>query len=307
MKAREARRLADVRLAAATYYGDADRSAPMREMLARHIRDGSWDSEYDADLLRQGKWSESDVADAVANQSCDVLAGAAREWDPYYVTATMTDVLEMASLDVPAFDLAPYDLMTPNGFVLFDRTLVGLPLLDDQPRIDEVGIDGIMWTMDPAVDDKVMIATFGLAGRPANTPAFATMPPWHTVRFGRPWDQSGSVVVTVFAAFWRLIQQPFVSRISETLDRGSQRRLARGAVLPATTTMITIRKSPSRHADGGEGGPVDWQHRWLVRGHWRQQWYPSQQRHAPLFIPPYVKGPDDKPFEAKGRIFDVKR
>ena len=44
-----------------------------------------------------------------------------------------------------------------------------------------------------------------------------------------------------------------------------------------------------------EGGTVNWSHRWLVSFHWREQWYPSEQRHKSIAIQPYEKGPKDKP------------
>ncbi len=36
-------------------------------------------------------------------------------------------------------------------------------------------------------------------------------------------------------------------------------------------------------------------YRWWVRGHWRNQWFPSRKMHAPMWIAPHLKGPDDKP------------
>jgi hypothetical protein len=33
----------------------------------------------------------------------------------------------------------------------------------------------------------------------------------------------------------------------------------------------------------------------VVRGHWRNQWYPSLNARRPLWIAPYLKGPDDAP------------
>lgn len=36
--------------------------------------------------------------------------------------------------------------------------------------------------------------------------------------------------------------------------------------------------------------------RWLVRGHIRNQWFPSKQAHELIWIDPHVKGPEDKPF-----------
>ena len=40
----------------------------------------------------------------------------------------------------------------------------------------------------------------------------------------------------------------------------------------------------------------EYYHRWLVRGHIRHQWHPSTKTHEVIWIDPYVKGPEDKPF-----------
>lgn len=59
---------------------------------------------------------------------------------------------------------------------------------------------------------------------------------------------------------------------------------------------------PTEHKD------VDWQVQWVVRGFWRNQFYPSLDRHQPRWIAPYVKGPLDKPFKTpKPEIFLVDR
>lgn len=55
----------------------------------------------------------------------------------------------------------------------------------------------------------------------------------------------------------------------------------------------------------GEG--TEWNHRWIVRGHWRNQWYPSTQVHRPKYVPSYVKGPEDKPLIVHDKIFSVDR
>lgn len=58
--------------------------------------------------------------------------------------------------------------------------------------------------------------------------------------------------------------------------------------------IVTLRKK--EHNQSGDNGSVDWQHQWIVSGHWRKQWYPSTESHKPLYIQPYLKGPEDKPF-----------
>jgi hypothetical protein len=42
---------------------------------------------------------------------------------------------------------------------------------------------------------------------------------------------------------------------------------------------------------------VEWSCRWMVRGHWRNQFYRSTGRREPLWITEYVKGPEGKPLK----------
>jgi hypothetical protein len=42
-------------------------------------------------------------------------------------------------------------------------------------------------------------------------------------------------------------------------------------------------------------GMVDWQSRWMVRGHYRNQWYAATKTHRTIWVASYIKGPADKP------------
>jgi hypothetical protein len=63
-----------------------------------------------------------------------------------------------------------------------------------------------------------------------------------------------------------------------------------------TVRVVTLRRSES--AGHGDSANKEWACKWIVRGHWRQQYYPSTSEHRPKWIDPYVKGPDDKPLKA---------
>jgi hypothetical protein len=52
---------------------------------------------------------------------------------------------------------------------------------------------------------------------------------------------------------------------------------------------------PEAEPGEGAGEPIAWSRRWLVSRHWREQWFPSEQRHKSIVIEAYVKGPPDKP------------
>jgi len=67
--------------------------------------------------------------------------------------------------------------------------------------------------------------------------------------------------------------------------------------LDAYLKVVTLRRKHLEPQHETEHRPVDWSCRWLVHHHWRNQWYPSEQIHRQIFIDPYTKGPEDKPFK----------
>lgn len=63
--------------------------------------------------------------------------------------------------------------------------------------------------------------------------------------------------------------------------------------------LTAVRYVQLRHRGTGEQARVGeqrkgsgYQHRWIVRGHWRNHWYPSRQDHRPIWISDHIKGPD---------------
>jgi len=78
-------------------------------------------------------------------------------------------------------------------------------------------------------------------------------------------------------------------------NKGQLRRLRREGHEISDIRVVTLRKRDSIKPKGSDPIPVDWSCRWIVAGHWRKQWYPSSQEHKPIYIEPFVKGPDSKP------------
>lgn len=76
-----------------------------------------------------------------------------------------------------------------------------------------------------------------------------------------------------------------------------------------TCHVVTLRRfDTSGIGESDSDGLVEWSHRWLVRGHWRNQFFPKLGSHAPIWIHPHVKGPEDKPFrEPLQTVYAVRR
>jgi hypothetical protein len=94
-------------------------------------------------------------------------------------------------------------------------------------------------------------------------------------------------------AAWLLMQQPLAEIEDIEPDRATRKRLRRFGQEPAPVLLIGLRR-PKSAADRGDGAR-EYQHQWIVRGHWRQQWYPKRQVHRPVWIAPHIKGPEGAP------------
>ena len=62
----------------------------------------------------------------------------------------------------------------------------------------------------------------------------------------------------------------------------------------------------------GQRGSVDgptrtYQYRWIVQGHWRNQFYPSRNDHRPVWIDHHIKGPDGAPILDPDKLVNVLR
>ena len=112
-------------------------------------------------------------------------------------------------------------------------------------------------------------------------------------------------VIGLFA----FMNQPFSAIQPRRLPRAQRRSLQRetGPEDPQVK-VITLRRT--QHTKGqSNGGSTEWACRWFVKGHWRNQYYSRTQKNLPLWIMPYMKGPEDKPLKSnKGiTLFHVTR
>lgn len=116
--------------------------------------------------------------------------------------------------------------------------------------------------------------------------------------------------VRLLATQLSFLKQKLVSSHPAEPPRSARRRLARFAKDPESLSRINVvdLRQVETHRNGDvNGGPIAWSRRWIVRGHWRDQWYPSVKGHRPKWVLPYIKGPEDKPLLQPERVFNVVR
>jgi hypothetical protein len=104
----------------------------------------------------------------------------------------------------------------------------------------------------------------------------------------------------IVATFWTLCNQKIVITPSMGLDRVVRKRAMR-ANGPANDIKVVMLRREYDHdtwdRPRGDGEGRGYSHSFWVRGHLRNQWYPSEGRHKPKWIDAFVKGggnPDEK-------------
>lgn len=109
------------------------------------------------------------------------------------------------------------------------------------------------------------------------------------------------------SAMIELMNQTLHTRSQRASRSAARRALRMGWVEEPIIRVVLLRRHVTEgHPEVGAGR--EYAHQWVVRGHWRQQWYPSLNRHQPKWIATYVKGPDDAPLkQPRATVFAVVR
>lgn len=93
-----------------------------------------------------------------------------------------------------------------------------------------------------------------------------------------------------FASSLLWIEQEIVPVVVCRPDRASAKRISRAGSSESDIKVIELRRRASVASGEHDDAETEWSCQWVVRGHWRQQFYPSTGERRPLWILPYVKG-----------------
>lgn len=104
-------------------------------------------------------------------------------------------------------------------------------------------------------------------------------------------------------ALLMLLNQTVTTVARHEMDKQATKRFRRMEI-PSAITVVQLR----RHAGSRQQGEslVEWAHRWVVRGHWRNQPYKgenSETVYRRIWIAPFVKGPDNAPFKQSEKVY----
>lgn len=119
-------------------------------------------------------------------------------------------------------------------------------------------------------------------------------------------DSTGDVDHPLLLAHLAFLNLPFVSVAKHQFPRAERRRAEREQRQLPDVKVVLLRRpeqSESTHTQQGR----EWHHQWIVRGHWRRQWYPRAETHKPVYVSPYMKGDPAKPLLSRPTVYKVVR
>lgn len=252
-------------------------------------------------------------------------AEALAEAELFFVTAPMAELASEAAKSLPSFKVAEFDLPSPTGFLIFEKPIAK----DTNYDGNDVYISGASWrTIDLGADGPLLWFSFYVdvhrvwddaaasgqespeqaAFQKANSPRFTYSTDGATILHG-PQDQRQQGVLNLWgktiATAWLLMQQTLAEVSEPTYTRADRRRLARRGATPDAVRVIELRR-PRGSGPSGESDR-EYHHQWIVRGHWRQHWYPKREVHRPVWIAPHIKGPDGAPMLGGEKVHTWKR
>lgn len=124
------------------------------------------------------------------------------------------------------------------------------------------------------------------------------------IKIGEGKSAAGLLRMLIAQILW--IEQQIVVAPREQAVRATRRRLPQ--VTDHGIKVVRLRRAVSRPPESSRMDAVEWSCQWVVRGHWRQQYYPKTGERSPIWIMPYVKGPEDAPLKTPSpTVFAVTR
>ncbi|MFE2911385.1 hypothetical protein [Kitasatospora indigofera] len=298
------------------YAGDA--AARLAVDILQHADDAALQTAAERAGLAPDPLAEARAVNGQHRASLDV-AGL------YFVNEDMTDLAIRISEGLETFALlADEDLPEDHGLLIWARPPFEQPD-EEEPRLvyrpvavnwsaHGNTIDITAYEYRPAMAPFTRSAVDGsvrAAGiNPATLPAMRAL--WDTAMTAdgaeHDWDSTWApdadtkAMLRVLLATWLLIRQPAdahkaLHHIEEVpAPRNAQRRILRGGGDPTRTVRyVTLRQSLRRPDEKTPGGPEHadrvYRHRWFVRPHRVEQYYPSTNEHRRIWRGPYLVTP----------------
>lgn len=232
------------------------------------------------------------------------LFDSAARWrgaELFWVTADMARVALDASADMPEFTPAAI-CPAPAGLLAWAAPYPPVPW--EGGRM--VPVDAVHWaTFGGHVHIEVLTRTDRIAvhlGPRAAAVALHSvcelrLPAAEVIDLAEHGAKEFAGLWAALAATWVLMELPTVAQARTVTGAGTSaredRRVPRGVRI---VDLRAIEHRPTDDPDGAEHPGRVYAHRWVVRGHWRQQPVgPNRSERRPTWIPSHTKGPEGAP------------
>lgn len=237
----------------------------------------------------------------------------ARRATLFHVAEPMVDLALAAGKSLPNFTVDDHDIPCAQGFVYFDKPLWVLPVDNQNIARGVVAAIGVLWDKLPGQPigvswiterDALNMHPTVVAVLPRLIPIHAGM--WGSIETAEAVkDLISAVSEPMLRALWLLMEQRVAMVEDAHLDRTTRKRLARKGLDADRIRVISLRRA--WRSSSAESPDREYLHQWIVKGHWRQHWYPARQVHRPLWIAPHVKGPEGAPMLGGEKVYHLKR
>lgn len=243
----------------------------------------------------------------------ETLVEAGGESEIFHVSGAMTQLALAAADSLPDFTLTAEDLVAPSGLMYFEEPIAAFDG-GEKGIGGEVAagrIDGVLWATggglcalayltDTAKEGAGSVRESGSRLKP-HAVAFAILGTEERGRTGEPPQR----IQEVLKATWLLMRQPLCTESSPAPDRPARRRMKKAGVAEQPVRVLELRRP--RHSGPSGESDREYHHQWIVRGHWRQQWFPKREVHRPVWIAPHIKGPEGAPMLGGEKVHTWKR
>lgn len=234
------------------------------------------------------------------------LAAALDASDAWHVHADIGALLCEAAASLPP-QTAFADTLIPAPF--------GLLVFDAVVRFPRVSIGALAWRILPLSESEdypagAIMTCLCHGHQPSGSSVETSTLPFGVALSALPnqsqLQRTMDVIKLVYTTFAFIDQRILDAPAAEPIrNRNAVRRLGIGPERTLPTVRVVRLRPREREESSGERRTVEWSHQWLVRGHWRQQYYRSDNTRRPLWIAPHIKGPSDKPLVVRPTVVDV--
>lgn len=208
------------------------------------------------------------------------------------------DMLEAAAVTAPSGELNHDELLAPSGVLFFERER-NIPSLTDDD--DAVPIRGMMWnvedgdlTVQVLIDGHHELNNPGRLEPPADCYAYLYVMNLLKTQLRNPTvpghESEASTLLGFLRSIKSIAQSPATSNTTaQSKPAPNKKRLKATAGQPRPVRVLSLRNADhGRYELDAATGRKIRQH-W-VRGHWRNQWYPSLNDNRAIWIDGYIKG-----------------